>query len=89
MEKVIGNPFTNYVRPDELPKVVDCYTRRVAGEEVPPIVETVLRRKDGVKVYAELNADGLRYLEGDRVPLAGGGNRTSTSRENGRFRISS
>jgi PAS domain S-box-containing protein len=61
VEEVIGTPFTNYVDPDELAKVVDRYKRRMAGEDVTPVYETVLRRRDGSKVYAELNAGITTY----------------------------
>ncbi len=61
VEEVIGTPFTNYVYPDELAKVVDRYKRRMAGEHVTPVYETVLRHKDGTKVHAELNAGITTY----------------------------
>ncbi|MBM4465408.1 MAG: PAS domain S-box protein [Chloroflexi bacterium] len=59
--EVIGTPFTNYVHPDELAKVVDRYKRRMAGQDVTPVYETVLRRRDGSKVYAEFNAGIITY----------------------------
>ena len=61
VEEILGTPFTNYVHPDELSKVVDRHKRRMAGEDVTPIYETVLRRKDGSKVYAELNAGVITF----------------------------
>jgi PAS domain S-box-containing protein len=56
-----GTSFTDYIDPDELPKVVDRYNRRMKGEDVASIYETVLRRKDGSKVYVELNAGSITY----------------------------
>ncbi|MGA9347586.1 MAG: PAS domain S-box protein, partial [Anaerolineae bacterium] len=61
IEEVIGTPFTNYVHPEELPKVVDRYKQRMTGEDVIPVYETVLKHKDGSKVYAELNAGVITY----------------------------
>jgi PAS domain S-box-containing protein len=62
-ENIIGTSFTDYIHPDELPKVFDRYKRRVAGEDVTPIYETVLMRKDGSKAYVELNAGVITYQE--------------------------
>ncbi|MGA9349133.1 MAG: PAS domain S-box protein [Anaerolineae bacterium] len=61
VEEIIDTPFANHVHPDELPKVLDRYQRRMAGEDVLLTYETVLRRKDGSKVYAELNAGVVTY----------------------------
>ncbi|MBN1812943.1 MAG: GAF domain-containing protein, partial [Anaerolineae bacterium] len=61
VEEVIGTRFADYVDPDELSKVVERYTQRVAGESVTPIYETVLRRRNGEKVHVELNAGTIAY----------------------------
>jgi PAS domain S-box-containing protein len=61
IEEIIGTPLINYVHPNELPRVVERYERRMAGEDISPIYETVLRHKDGSKVYAELNAGIITY----------------------------
>jgi PAS domain S-box-containing protein len=64
-----GTPFTEYIDPDELPKVVDRYNQRMQGEDVQQIYETVLRRKDGSKAYVELNAGTITY-QGKLADLA-------------------
>jgi PAS domain S-box-containing protein len=61
VEEIIGTRFTDYIDPDELPKVAERYTQRVAGERVTPVYETVLRRRNGKKVYVELNAGVIMY----------------------------
>jgi diguanylate cyclase (GGDEF)-like protein/PAS domain S-box-containing protein len=61
VEQLIGKSFTDYIDPDELPKVVDRYNRRMKGEDVPSVYETVLKRKDGSKIYVELNAGTISY----------------------------
>jgi len=68
-EEVIGNPFTDYVHPDELRRVADRYRRRMADEDVAPIYPTVLRRKDGGGLHVELNAGIIPY-EGQPADLA-------------------
>ena len=61
VEDIIGAPFTQYIDPSELPKVVDYYRRRIAGEEVPSIYETVFLAKDGSRLHAEVNASRIIY----------------------------
>jgi PAS domain S-box-containing protein len=61
VEDIIGSPFTQYIDPNELPKVVDHYRRRMAGEEVPSIYETVFLAKDGSRLHAEVNASRIIY----------------------------
>ena len=61
VEEVTGTRFTDYIDPDELPKVAERYRRRMAGEGLTPTYETVLRRKNGEKVYVELNAGIIMY----------------------------
>ena len=60
-EEITGTPFTDYIYPNELPKVIDRFKRRMEGETLTMIFETVLRRKDGSKVYAELNSGIITY----------------------------
>lgn len=54
--EVLHTPFSNYVHPDELPRVLERHERRMAGEPIPSTYETVLLRKDGSEFPAELNA---------------------------------
>jgi PAS domain S-box-containing protein len=61
IEDIIGKPFTDYIYPDELPKVAERYKLRIAGKDILPIYETILMRKDGSKIYTELNAGIIRY----------------------------
>jgi PAS domain S-box-containing protein len=60
-EEVIGTPFTDYVHPDEIPKVADRYRRRMAGKDVSPVYETALRHRNGNALRAELNAGLITY----------------------------
>ncbi|MCD6334006.1 MAG: PAS domain S-box protein, partial [Candidatus Latescibacteria bacterium] len=67
-EELIGTRFTDHVHPDELPKVVDRYNRRMTGEAVPEIYETAILHRDGRRIDAELNA-GLCTYQGKPADL--------------------
>ena len=60
-EEIVGTVFSNYIDSEAIPNVIDKYKRRIAGENIASIYETVLRRKDGVKVYAEINAGAIMF----------------------------
>jgi len=51
-----GTPFTDYLDPDEIPKLAIRYQQRLAGEIVPATYEMVIRRRDGSRFYVEVNA---------------------------------
>jgi len=61
VEELIGTPFMDYIHPDELPKVVDRYKRRMAGEAVTSIYETALVHKKGHRIETEFNAGLISY----------------------------
>ena len=61
VEELIGSRFADFFIPDEVPKVVDRYKRRLAGENVPPVYESALRHKDGSRIEVELNAGIVTY----------------------------
>ena len=60
-DELVGKPFSDFIYPDEITKVVDHYQRRLAGEEIPSIYETALRHKDGSKIDIEFNASLITY----------------------------
>ncbi len=68
VERLIGTHFTDHVHPDEVPRLAERNSRRMAGEDVPHIYETVLRRADGSPVTVELNA-GMVTSEGRPADL--------------------
>jgi len=63
VDEVTNTPFTDYVFPDELPKVVDYYNRRMAGEKTPSTYESALRHRDGSKIDVEFNTGLITYQE--------------------------
>lgn len=60
-KEILNTPFTNYVHPDELDKIVRYNNERMKNKNVPSIYNTVLLHKDGHKVYAELSAGLISY----------------------------
>ncbi len=61
VEEVIGTVFTDYIHPDELPKVIDRYQQRIENKSVRHMYETILHRKNGSSVFVELNAGLITY----------------------------
>ena len=61
VDALVGTPFTDYIHPDELPKVAGFYEMRMAGEDINPVYETVIVREDDSPVYVEINAGITTY----------------------------
>jgi PAS domain S-box-containing protein len=61
LNKIIGSRFEEYIHPDERQKVLEYYTRRMAGEKVPTSYEATLVRKDKSKVNVELSTGIIQY----------------------------
>ena len=64
----IGKLFIDFFMPEEVPKVLDRYKRRMAGEKVTPVYETSLKCKDGSRIDVEVNAGIITY-EGEKADL--------------------
>ena len=62
-EELIGTPFTQYIHPDELWKVIEYYNKRIAGKEVPIIYKTRVKHKDGSYVEIETKMGVITYQE--------------------------
>ena len=60
-DEIMGRPFTDFVHPDALSKLIDIYKRRISGESPPFIYETTLIHKDGSKSFVEVNAGVIVY----------------------------
>jgi two-component system NtrC family sensor kinase len=62
--EITGTSMADYIHPDELPKAMDRYKRRMAGEDVPSVYETVFIHKDGHDVHVEVSARPINYYGG-------------------------
>ncbi len=56
-----GKPIDRFLPPEESPKILDRYRRRLAGENVPSIYETIIQSADGKLVPVEFNVNMATY----------------------------
>jgi PAS domain S-box-containing protein/putative nucleotidyltransferase with HDIG domain len=56
VEEMLDRPITDFLHPEEIPKVLGRYKKRMEGKAVPAIYETVMVKKDGSNLNIELNA---------------------------------
>jgi PAS domain S-box-containing protein/putative nucleotidyltransferase with HDIG domain len=66
VEEMLDRPITDFLHPDEIPKVLGRYKKRIAGKKVPPIYETIMKRKNGSRLNVELNI-GLSNYSGQKA----------------------
>ncbi len=59
--ELLNTEFTRYIHPDELARVVNIYTRRLAGQDVPQVYETAILNGEGQKIEVEVNAGIISY----------------------------
>ena len=58
---ILGKRFDTYVDPDERSRVLERYTRRLAGLDEPATYETVLVKLDGTRVVSEITTGMIVY----------------------------
>jgi PAS domain S-box-containing protein len=61
VQEIIGTPFTDYIHPDEVQRVISYYTRRMKDKKVPTKYESAVRNREGQKIPAEFNASVISY----------------------------
>jgi PAS domain S-box-containing protein len=61
VDDVIGTSFLDYVLPDERPRIMDIYKRRIQGEDVPSVYEMIALHKDGSRINFEINSGVIPY----------------------------
>ena len=67
-DEVVDTPFAPYIESEDLPMMLDRYTRRMAGGDVPSIYEVSVRHRDSSQMNIEINA-GLTTYEGRPADL--------------------
>ena len=55
IEELLKTRIRDLVHPDEFPKLIERYKKRLAGLEVPKPYETILVNKEGIKVPIEIS----------------------------------
>jgi PAS domain S-box-containing protein/putative nucleotidyltransferase with HDIG domain len=66
VDELLDRPITDFLHPDEIPKVLGRYKKRMAGKKIPAIYETIMVGKDGSNINVELNA-GLSQYKGQKA----------------------
>jgi PAS domain S-box-containing protein len=61
-DEILEKPFADFIADDQLPIVMDNYTKRIKGEPTPQIYESVIKQKSGSFIDVEFNA-GLSTFE--------------------------
>jgi len=59
--ELIDTPFGLYIHPDELPRVVNIYLRRMAGKDAPTRYESIVKDKDGRDIIVEFKASPITF----------------------------
>ncbi len=66
--EILGKPFGVYVHPDERARILERYTRRLAGLDEPTTYETALVKADGTRVLSEVTT-GTIFYQGKRAEI--------------------
>lgn len=69
LESMLGQPFTTFIHPDDMGRVVENYQRRLRGEEVEQHYEFRILTVDGAEVWVELSAVAIEW-EGQPATLS-------------------
>ncbi|MDD1669463.1 MAG: PAS domain-containing sensor histidine kinase, partial [Methanomicrobiales archaeon] len=68
IREIVGQPYPNFVDPEDAARIRENYERRMAGEEVPAQYDALLVKRDGSRFHGELNA-GTFTFEGRPADL--------------------
>ncbi|MCZ7402759.1 MAG: PAS domain S-box protein [Candidatus Methanoperedens sp.] len=61
VEEVLHRDFLDFIAPEDKGRVIDNYSRRLAGENVPKEYELNLLHKDGARIIANVNVGLIAY----------------------------
>ncbi len=62
VEETLGRDFLNFIAPEDKERVIDNYSRRLAGENVPKEYEFNILHKDGARIVVNVNVGLITYL---------------------------
>ncbi len=62
VEEILGRDFLDFIAPENKERVIDNYSRRLAGENVPKEYEFNILRKDGTRIVVNVNVGLITYL---------------------------
>ncbi|CAM5216059.1 PAS domain S-box protein [Alishewanella longhuensis] len=69
LESMLGQPFTTFIHPDDIERVVENYKRRLRGENVEQHYEFRILTTEGGVVWVELSAVAIQW-EGQPATLS-------------------
>ncbi len=61
VEEILGRDFLDFIAPEDKERVIDNYSRRLAGENVPKEYEFNILRKDGARIVVNVNVGLITY----------------------------
>jgi PAS domain S-box-containing protein len=61
VEEILGRDFLDFIAPEDKERVIDNYSRRLAGENVPKEYEFNILHKDGVRIIVNVNVGLITY----------------------------
>jgi len=60
-EEMVGRPFTDFLDPGDVDRVLDLYNRHIGGERNFGIIQADLLQKDGSRIFVDINAKVIDY----------------------------
>jgi PAS domain S-box-containing protein len=60
-EEIVGRPFSEFLRPEELQGIQEVHASRLNGKEVPAKYELHLHKKNGEVLFVEVNSSLIPY----------------------------
>ncbi len=61
VEEIKETAFLDYIHPDEVERVTQYHSQRMAGEDVPLTYESALKHRTGKRIDVEFNASVISY----------------------------
>lgn len=61
VEETLGRDFIDFIAPEDKERVIDNYSKRLAGENVPKEYELNILHKDGARIVVNVNVGLITY----------------------------